>query len=63
MEAVSGGIKKICPPPNWGMRAGAFVATIHPRLSEQPAAPFFDTRSGLPLTPGRRPPGGIEVLV
>jgi hypothetical protein len=46
--------KKICLPPNWGMRAGAFVATIQARLSEHKVAPYFDALSGLPETPGRR---------
>jgi len=36
------------------MRARAFVATMQAWLREQPVAPYFDTRSGLPETPGRR---------
>jgi hypothetical protein len=36
------------------MRAGDFVATIQARLKEQPVAFYFDKRSGLPETPGRR---------
>jgi hypothetical protein len=46
--------KKVRLPPTWGMRAGAFVATMQAWLREQPVANYFDTRSGLPETPGRR---------
>jgi hypothetical protein len=53
-EAVSGRIEKSSSTPTWGMRAGAFVATMQAWLTEQPVANYFDTRSGLPDTPGRR---------
>jgi hypothetical protein len=46
--------KKVRLPPTWGMRAGAIVATMQAWLTEQPVANYFDTRSGLPETPGRR---------
>jgi hypothetical protein len=56
--------KKVRLPPTWGMRAGAFVATMQAWLTEQPVANYFDTRSGLPETPlVAVATGGFEVLV
>jgi hypothetical protein len=43
IEAVSGRIEKICLPPDWGMRADPFVATVQARLGRTAARTYFDT--------------------
>ena len=55
--------KKICLPPDWGMRADPFVATIRARLGRTASRTLFRHGCGLPETLVAIATGGFEVLV
>jgi hypothetical protein len=62
-KAVPAAMKKICPPPDWGMRADPFVATIQARSSRTASRTLFrhaKRLAGNSWSPSRH---GFEVLV